>query len=131
MLILACQRDDRDIACCEEILNISGHDIDFRAVPDAQSVLAWLTRTDLFQNPQLFPKPDLIITEFKTEKGDGLDIIRTVRKHEEYSNVPIIVYAEAEPEEFREAQKLGANVCLHHDAGPKHLCESMQTLLDL
>jgi len=131
MLVLACQRVDDHIVECEQNLHEAGRAIEFRSVPDAFSVLAWLARGPFYKNEKLFPKPDLIITEFKTDNGDGLDIVRWVRKSKQHCSMPIIILADGTPKEFREAQRLGADVCLPHDVNPQILCECIGRLLRL
>ena len=76
-------------------------------------------------------QPDLILCRL-TEKGEGYDFSRTIRKHPELSDVPVILIREGDtPVDFIRAVESGANELTERSVGAEHLRTLTDKLLCL
>jgi CheY-like chemotaxis protein len=76
---------------------------------DALQALEYLLRPsqDRDEDSEL---PGLIIVDLKLPKMDGFDLIETIRKHEEFRDIPVVVLSASNSEKDRErCSDLGVN----------------------
>lgn len=74
--------------------------------------------------------PDIIITDLRMPKMDGLAFIEKIKKTETLRSIPIIVFsANATPENERKSLQLGAGIFLKKPCPTETLLESIHTLL--
>lgn len=73
---------------------------------------------------------DLVISDINMPKMDGLTMIKTLRKNEEYSKLMIIVLStEEEDEDKNRGLEAGANIYLIKPVKPKDLITNVKMLL--
>src|SRR5690242_9606840 len=78
-----------------------------RQVTTTQEAINYLAGTGRYANRDRFPLPGLVATDFE---GDGLDLVRWMRGHVEFSAIPTIVLVEVDFEpDIQEAYAAGAN----------------------
>src|SRR5690348_11100359 len=70
--------------------------------------------------------PDFLITDIYMPKADGFDLIRRMKTGSALAHIPIIVISSAEPDELRQARKLGALAALPKPIEYSRLLESLQ-----
>lgn len=74
---------------------------------------------------------DLIVADINMPKMDGLKLIKTLRKENNYKDLPIIIVTTEEEEEDRErGLAAGANVYLVKPTDPERLVMNVKMLLD-
>lgn len=65
---------------------------------DGKRALDYLLRKEEYADPDLSPRPSVILTDLRLPKVDGLELIRMVRSDAEISHIPIIVLTTSESE---------------------------------
>ena len=74
-----------------------GHNV--KTVTDGRQVLKWL---------EMFPPPDLVITDYNMPQMDGLEVLQCIRVDERFKFLRVFVYTTNEYPEFKsEVERLG------------------------
>ena len=60
-------------------------------VADGEAALDYLFRRQGYADPELSPKPDLILLDLRLPKVDGLDVLKEVKQSPELHRIPIVV----------------------------------------
>lgn len=75
-------------------------------------------------------KVDLIISDVNMPRMDGFTFIRSVREHEKYRDLPIIVLStEGQDKDIETGIKLGANLYMVKPAQPEKMLRNVKMLL--
>ncbi len=75
-------------------------------------------------------KIDLIVTDINMPRMDGYELIRKIRKTENYENVPIIIIStEEEAKDIMKGMEAGANLYVVKPADPDKLITNANMLL--
>jgi DNA-binding response OmpR family regulator len=102
-----------------EVLMMEGFEV--KVVYDGQQALALI---DNFE-------PELLITDLRMPKIDGLDLIQAVRNHVRLNNIPIVIISASASEGTREhALKLGANLFVTKPFDDALLVKALFTILE-
>ncbi len=84
--------------------------IRFQAVPDGAEAIEYLSGHGQFANRAAHPFPDIIVTDLKMPRLDGLDVLRWLKDHREYRRVPkILLSGSSQERDIDEAYDLGVN----------------------
>ena len=67
-------------------------------VADGQQALDYLLRKGKFVNPEISPRPHLILLDLRLPKVDGLEVLRKIKSTEELRRIPIIILTTSEAE---------------------------------
>ncbi len=67
-------------------------------VTDGQQALDYLLRKGKFVNPEISPRPHLILLDLRLPKVDGLEVLRKIKSTEELRSIPIIILTTSEAE---------------------------------
>jgi CheY-like chemotaxis protein len=108
--VVLCAEDNPDDAFhCHQSARALGADVDFRVVPDGTSVIAWLTGEGIYVNPQLFPRPDIVVLDIDLPGMNGLETLRWIREQKQFEKLDVIIHsANARPQNIEEARQLRA-----------------------
>jgi two-component system chemotaxis response regulator CheY len=81
----------------------------------------------LYQDPEKF---DLLIADLVMPRMDGLTLVRKLRQHETFRDLPIVILtSEYEEESKRESLRAGADLYLTKPTGMETLVAHMEMLL--
>ncbi len=76
---------------------------------DGDEATAYLLGQGPYADRQTHPLPAVVVSDLRLERGSGLEVLRTVRRHLNTRRTPVIVVAaEATDEEIAEVHRLGA-----------------------
>jgi CheY-like chemotaxis protein len=79
-------------------------------VGDGAELIRYLEGEGEFADRGKFPFPDLVITDLKMPQMDGLEVLRRVRAHPEFCELPVVMLSGSGHEkDVRQAYRLGAN----------------------
>jgi len=82
------------------------NELDLTVIEGVDAALAWLSSGDAEKEPL----PNIILSDLKLPKLDGLAVIRTIRKHPALRDIPITVFStEYTQEEVLMSYQAGAN----------------------
>ena len=126
-VILFVEDDADDIYICQSAFKRDRLDIEVRVVYTAREGIDWLTGVTPFNNRQLFPVPDMVITDLQTPNMTGLDLLRWARSTMAYQKLPIIIHSGTfQPGDRAEAMKHGATASIEKDASCRRLVEAVK-----
>ncbi len=75
----------------EYILRHHNVSADFRVVHDGQEALEYLQRSGAYENPELSPRPDLILLDLNLPKRDGREVLKLIKEDRELKDIPIVI----------------------------------------
>ncbi len=65
---------------------------------DGQSALDYLLRRGKYETPESSPRPHIILLDLRLPRVDGLEVLRTVKEHQDTKNIPVIILTTSEAE---------------------------------
>lgn len=65
---------------------------------DGQTTLDYLLRRDGYEDPEVTPRPHMILLDLRLPGIDGLEVLRMIKEQEELKNIPVIVLTTSEAE---------------------------------
>lgn len=100
-----------------------------RVVPDGEQAVAYLAGTGKYADREQNPLPYLALLDLKLPQMPGLEVLQWIRARRELDNLPVIVLSGMRnPENFEEAQRLGANGCVNKSNDLNELYDLIQHL---
>jgi CheY-like chemotaxis protein len=121
-LILVVEDSDEDFeAFCRIIAEVES-DFYFQRACDGEDALDYLYQKGCYQDPQLFPRPSIILLDLNLPGTDGRDVIREVKENKSLKTIPIIVFTtSSSPKDIESCYEFGANSYLMKPMGLKQL----------
>lgn len=106
-------------------------EIDIYEAHDGMEVIDYLQGKGKFADRFRHPLPELLIVDLKMPKFDGLQVINWIRKHKEFSRLPIVMLSGSGlQKDVVEAYKLGANSYFTKPSDFKSFQRLLSTLID-
>lgn len=65
---------------------------------DGQSALDYLFRRKEYEDPELSPRPHMILLDLRLPRVDGLEVLRIIKAEELLKHIPVIVLTTSEAE---------------------------------
>jgi CheY-like chemotaxis protein len=60
-------------------------------VADGQAALDYLYHREQFSDPELSPRPGLILLDLRLPKVDGLEVLKNIKSNPELNRIPVVV----------------------------------------
>jgi CheY-like chemotaxis protein len=60
-------------------------------VADGQAALDYLYRREQFSDPELSPRPELILLDLRLPRVEGLEVLKTIKADHDLSCIPVVV----------------------------------------
>jgi len=129
-VVLYAEDDSNDVLMCQRAFKSSGLSIDFRFVGDGACAISWLLGHGHYGNRVAFPLPSLVITDSKMPVKGGLDVLRFMRGHAEFKDIPVVLYYGSHfMQDLGIFQKLGVAACIEKKLGCDELTQTVGELL--
>ena len=78
-------------------------------VADGQEAIDYLSGVGIYADRTQFPVPDLFLLDLKMPRMDCFDVLRWLRHHPEWFELPVVVLSSSDyPADIRLARELGA-----------------------
>lgn len=79
-------------------------------VRDGEEALNYLFQRGPYSDPELAPRPDVVLLDLRLPRIDGLEVLRQVKESNDLSTIPVVVLTTSEAErDIAAAYKLHAN----------------------
>lgn len=65
---------------------------------DGQVALDYLFRRNEFADPEISPRPHMILLDLRLPRVDGLEVLRIIKEEDVLKNIPVIVLTTSEAE---------------------------------
>lgn len=86
---------------------------DVRRVSDGAQALDYLLRRHDYAPPASSPRPNLILLDLRLPKVDGLEVLETIKSHEQLKRIPVVVLTTSDADaDIGRAYDLHANAYL-------------------
>ena len=80
-----------------------------QVVVDGDEAISYLSGAGEYENRQIYPFPQFIITDLKMPRCGGFEILQWMKKNSHISVIPTIVWSSSkQPDDVRKAYELGA-----------------------
>lgn len=79
-------------------------------VSDGEEAVAYLRRESPFNDPELSPRPDVVLLDLRLPKVDGLEVLRQIKTDPELMQLPVVVLSTSQSDiDVARAYQLHAN----------------------
>jgi CheY-like chemotaxis protein len=104
--------------------------VEIHNVTSARAALQYMAGVGHYSDRQHWPLPEMILLDLKLPAMGGFDVLSTLRQHDEFRSLPIIVLTSYRSDDDRKlARELGAVACLEKTADYRELVVLVRTLL--
>ena len=112
--LLLAEDDENDIVFFREALEEAAQKasvpIRLEVTRDGEEALRYLKGDGEFSDRAKYPFPQIVVTDLKMPRLNGLDVLAWMKEHEEYQRVPkILLSGSGEECDVDEAYRLGVN----------------------
>src|SRR4029077_19552734 len=112
--LLLAEDDENDIVffrqALEEAAEKATVPVRLEVTPNGEEAIRYLKGEGEFSDRAKHPFPQIIVTDLKMPRLNGLDVLAWLKDHEEYQRVPkLLLSASSEEHEVDEAYRLGVN----------------------
>lgn len=90
-VVLMADDDLEYIMLVREVLKDSRCEVDFRYVINGNEAMDYLMRRGQFNNPEISPRPSLILLDLKLPPKDGMQTLQEIRCIPEIRTIPVVV----------------------------------------
>lgn len=91
MVVLMADDDHDDILLVREALRDCGCDLDFRYVENGEEAIDYLLGRGRYSDPDLAPRPSLILLDLNMPRKDGLETLKDIRNNPRIRTIPVVV----------------------------------------
>jgi len=110
MTILMADDDPDDRFLVGEALTEASVRTDFRTVEDGEKLMDYLRRKGKYADPELSPRPSLILLDLNMPRKDGREALKEIKADPDLRQIPIVVLSTSQaPEDIFGSYDLGAN----------------------
>lgn len=96
-------------------------------VGDGAAAIDYLLGVNQYANRELFPLPNLIISDFRMPRISGLELLEWIKHHEKLKRIPVILLSGSNSEEEIEvAYATGARLALLKESNCSSLCTQIK-----
>jgi two-component system response regulator len=130
-VVLYAENEAVDLIMCERAFRELEDKIQFRSVSDGRSVMQWLEGEGSYANRAFFPMPQLLILDSKLGDMSGLDVLRSVRSHPRFKEMPVVLHVGSTPPHLlHEYEELGVSAIVEKESTCRQLLERIRELFD-
>jgi CheY-like chemotaxis protein len=121
--------DEDDCMLAREALTESRLANDLYIVRDGEELMDYLYRRGQYANPNISPRPGLILLDLNMPKKDGREALREIKNNPELRRIPVVVLTTSKAEEdIYRSYDLGANSFIIKPVTFAALVEVMKTI---
>jgi CheY-like chemotaxis protein len=125
--ILMLEDDTEDRYITESVFKEKGYNIQIDFVTHGHEVMGFLD-AHYEKNGAC---PDLVLLDKNVPTGSGMDVLRELKSHPVYSNIPVVmVSGTAFPKEVAESYRLGVNSYIQKPTGNKETFKKIESFIN-
>ncbi len=127
--ILMADDDEDDRLISEEAMQEARLANDMRFVKDGEELMDYLCRREAYADPQLSPRPDLILLDLNMPKKDGREALSEIKSDPDLRKIPVVVMTTSKAEEdIYRTYDLGVNSFISKPVSFGGMVDIMKTL---
>jgi CheY-like chemotaxis protein len=111
--ILLVEDEEHDVLFMRLAMEGAGVRNPLIVVDDGQQAISYLSGSGKFEDRQRYPLPGLVLLDLKLPEIPGLEVLKWIREHSVFDDLPVIVFSSSNQEfDVENAYRLGANAYL-------------------
>ncbi|HYG24121.1 MAG TPA: response regulator [Verrucomicrobiae bacterium] len=108
--ILLVEDDENDIFFFTRAVQLTATDRPLQVVKDGMQAMEYLGGKGNFADRQKYPFPGVVILDLNLPRKPGLEVLKWIRQHTEWSGIPVVVLTSSSSDlDVTVAYRLGAN----------------------
>jgi CheY-like chemotaxis protein len=129
--ILMADDDEDDRLMTQEAFQEARLINDLRFVMDGEELLDYLHHRNQYADPEMSPRPGLILLDLNMPKKDGREALREIKAHSNLRQIPIVVLTTSKAEEdIYRSYDLGVNSYITKPVSFEGLVEIIKSLTE-
>ena len=100
-IVLMAEDDSDDRFLMDDVFKTNQHQGELRFVVDGEELMEYLLRRGKFADPELAPRPSLILLDLNMPKKDGREALSEIKADPGLTDIPIIVWTTSNLREDR------------------------------
>lgn len=98
-------------------------------VENGEQLLDYLQRKGAYANPELSPRPGLILLDLNMPFMDGMKALQKIKSDPELSDIPVVILTTSQsPEDIANAYRLGSNSFITKPVSFSGLLQAIRSL---
>ncbi|MGZ4964376.1 MAG: response regulator [Limisphaerales bacterium] len=131
-ILLCVEENPDDRFFIEHVVRKLGKHLEVRFAVDGQEAVEWLRGDGIYADRAAHPLPNLLLTDLKMPRMDGLELLGWVRSQPQFETLPVVVYSGSVLDGIAElTKKLGATHYIGKSIGCTALTEFLRTYCGL
>ncbi|WP_088889701.1 response regulator [Leptolyngbya ohadii] len=128
--LLIVEDSNEDFEALQRFLRRSPMPIPFQRCVNGEQALAFLYRTGNYADPQVAPRPSLILLDLNPPRTDGREVLRRIKQDDNLKKIPIVVFTTSNnPKDIEICYQYGANTYIVKPIDFELLKQSIQQLM--
>lgn len=128
-IVLLAEDDEEDRMLVRDVLQESGLSCELRTVRDGTELLDYLLRRGGYTNPEVAPRPSIVLLDLRMPQVDGWEALRVMKADSDLRKIPVIVLSSSSREEdIRLAYELGAAAYIRKEEEFEKLIEAFKII---
>ena len=96
---------------------------------DGQEAMDFLYQRNKFSDPQLFPRPNLVLLDLNIPRINGREVLKIMKADDALKDIPVVVVSSSEREEdVNYAKEIGAAAYISKSGGFERLNQALSTV---
>ena len=128
--ILLVEDESSNVILIRRAMSKLGQSIHLQAVEDGEAAVRYLQATHNPADPNGVLLPDVVLTDLKMPRMNGLELLAWIKQHPQFGNLPVVMLSSSEDaEDIRRANELGASSYFVRPGSLKELIEILQKIV--
>jgi CheY-like chemotaxis protein len=130
-VVLMADDDIDDVMLVRDALKDCRCEADFRYVEDGDEAMDYLMGRGRYQNPDLSPRPSLILLDLNMPKKDGMQTLQEIRNSPEIRTIPVVVLTTSRDRDLMlRIYRLGGSAFITKPAVYKDMIKTVERLCE-
>jgi CheY-like chemotaxis protein len=129
--LLVIEDSDEDFEAMQRFFRLAPIDIPLQRCLNGEQALAFLDRTGSYTDPQVSPRPCLIVLDLNLPKTDGREVLKRIKQNENLKSIPVVIFTTSNnPKDMEICYRYGIKKYIVKPIDFSLLKQNMQTLID-
>lgn len=130
--ILLAEDNPNDVLFIERALQRGNLPLTLHHVQNGEEAVSYLQGGAPYVDRERYPRPNLVISNMKMPRINGLQLLAWIRQQPELSDVPVVVLSSSgDPEEVKHCERLGACSYFIKPVDLNHLVKTLSKITAL
>ena len=131
LVFLVAEDNPNDLELLMHSVRNSGLRVDVKVATDGEEAIEYLLGKGKFADRANYPFPDVVVLDLKMPRIDGLQVLRWLRQHPQFADLPTIMLSGSGLEkDVQEAYKLGVSTYFTKPYNLEQLREVVKVMID-